>query len=179
MAAVARALGQIWTSLSNEQKVHYQQQAAVEREAVAQATAAWTAAGGVVPSLATTTHTSTSELIFPVARIRKICKLDPDVRGISKEALVMITKAAELCVTKLGTECVKMAHLQNRRKLQIDDVAEVCGVREQFQFLREDITDLHRQHQKMVKTMTTTTKKAVVEADKSTKRLTAYFQSAD
>ena len=74
--------------------------------------------------------------------------MDPDVKGLSKEALLLICKAAELACTKLGKECVRVAQIQNRRKLLPDDIAEVCATREQFMFLREDIRDLARQSNK-------------------------------
>lgn len=83
-------------------------------------------------------------LVFPVARIRKICKLDPEVRGLSKEALLLVTKCAELATAKLGTEAVRVARLQNRRKLLPEDVAHVCAHREQFLFLKDDVKDLVR-----------------------------------
>jgi len=83
-------------------------------------------------------------LLFPVARIRKICKLDPDVKGISKESAILITKATELFTTKLAKECVIMAQMQNRRKLLPEDVVEVCSVKEAFMFLRSDLIDLRK-----------------------------------
>ena len=83
-------------------------------------------------------------MIFPVARIRKICKLDPDVKGISKESALLITKATELFCTKLAKECVIMAQMQNRRKLLPEDVVEVCSVKEAFMFLRSDLVDLRK-----------------------------------
>ena len=155
IAVVARALGHIWSSLSETEKLPYQQVAARERERVQRQVEAWKAAGGVamVPHANhnnnNTNNNNSSDAggttIFPVARIRKICKLDPEVKNLSKEALLLVTKAAELALTKLGRECVKTAQIQNRRKLLPDDVAQVCAVREQFAFLREDIVDLHRQ----------------------------------
>lgn len=83
-------------------------------------------------------------VLFPVARIRKICKLDPDVKGISKESALLITKATELFCTKLAKECVIMAQMQNRRKLLPEDVVEVCSVKEAFMFLRSDLIDLRK-----------------------------------
>jgi DNA-directed RNA polymerase I subunit RPA43 len=133
-------MGQLWNALSTEEKFVYQQQAAHERERIAQALAAWKAAGGVLEL--DTNYPKDGNLVFPLARIRKICKLDPDVRGLSKEALMLVTKCAELATAKLGQECVRVAQLQNRRKLLPDDVAHVCANREQFLFLKEDVRDL-------------------------------------
>ena len=82
------------------------------------------------------------DLIFPLQRVRKICKLDPDVKGISKELALLITKAAELFTSKLGKECVVMAQMQNRRKLMTDDIVTVCSTKEAFMFLRADLQDV-------------------------------------
>jgi DNA-directed RNA polymerase I subunit RPA43 len=92
-------------------------------------------------------QTGEDELIFPVGRIRKICKLDPEVKGMSKESALLISKATELFCSKLGRECVIMAQMQNRRKLVPDDVAEVCSAKEAFMFLRTDMIDLIRAQQ--------------------------------
>jgi hypothetical protein len=44
-----------------------------------------------------------------------------------------------------GVETVRVAQIQNRRKLLPEDVAQVCQSREPFYFLREDILDLARE----------------------------------
>jgi DNA-directed RNA polymerase I subunit RPA43 len=142
VAVVARELGKIWATITVEEKEGYQQQAAQERARVALELEAWTAAGGVAELPA---FKSDGGLILPVARIRKICKLDPEVRNLSKEALLLVTKAAELMTAKLAAETVRVAQIQNRRKLLPDDVAQVCSSREQFVFLRDDIQDLARE----------------------------------
>jgi DNA-directed RNA polymerase I subunit RPA43 len=142
----------MWSAMTPEEKLPYQQRAAVEREQVATATEAWKKAaaaghaivGAIGVDETKPTMANKDVLIFPVARIRKICKLDPEVRGLSKEATLLITKVAELATAKLGLECVQMATIQNRRKLLPEDVAQVCRTREQFMFLREDIVDLQR-----------------------------------
>jgi DNA-directed RNA polymerase I subunit RPA43 len=90
------------------------------------------------------TNNDDDAILFPVARIRKICKLDPDVKGISKESALLITKATELFCAKLGKECVIMAQMQNRRKLLPEDVVEVCSMKEAFMFLRSDLIDLRK-----------------------------------
>ena len=113
--------------------------------------------------------------------MRRICKLDPDVKGLSKEALLLVTKCAELATGKLGIESVQVAQIQNRRKLLPDDVAQVCQTREQFLFLRDDVKDLVREQvvQKDQKDkegnnpQSASTKAA--KAASNTKPLTAFF----
>lgn len=197
MATVARELGRMWAGINDQEREMYQRRAAEERTRVANEFEAWKRAGGgtlgdTTTADGTTTSNSSSNLIIPVARVRKICKLDPEVKGLSKEAIVMITTAAEIFTAKLGTETVKVAQIQNRRKLLPEDVALVCSTREQFMFLREDIADLtraqlqdaaaaaaHRNNNaphnnkpsaKKGETTTTTT-----EAKVSSKPLTSYF----
>lgn len=183
---MARVLGLIWSAMTEEEKLPYQQKAASEREQVAAATEAWKAAGGGCTSVehdAVAASRPDGSLIFPVARIRKICKLDSDVRGLSKEALLLITKAVELAAAKLGLECVKTAQIQNRRKLLPEDVAQVCSAREQFLFLRDDIQDLHRQQQnEAAANKPAINKQSKVKnnmaAAKNSKPMTDYFKAA-
>ena len=155
VAVVAKALGQLWGALTVEEKHVYQEKAAKERERVSKELEEWMAAGGAELLEQQKKQSSLSggngghrdnplAMDFPVARIRKICKLDPDVRGLSKEALLLVTKCSELALSKLGTESVRVAQLQNRRKLLPDDVAHVCSHREQFLFLKDDVKDLLR-----------------------------------
>ena len=163
VATVARILGQRWSAMSDNDKQPYHARAVIERERVMAATEAWkkaaVAAGKTMDH--TTTHLDDStrdnnnkindnggtSIVLPVGRVRKICRLDPDVRGISKEALLLITKATEIVTVQLGQECIKTAHIQNRRTLVPQDIVDVCNVRESFFFLKDDITDLHRQQQ--------------------------------
>ena len=188
-------MGKLWNALSEEDKRPYNEKAAEERERVAQELvvwekefqqyeaelAAWKVAGGELEE-ETGTAAYTSHLIFPVARIKKIAKLDPEVRGISKDALLLITKCAELATSKLGTETVRVARAQNRRKLLPEDVAHVCSSREQFIFLKDDIKDLLRE---MLPTKTDKNDagnaaahnraEANSEAAAGSKRLASYF----
>lgn len=145
MAAVARVMGQLWAGLSPEEKEGYQQKAAKERERIAKELEEWKAAGGVLEQDEKEGNANNSStLVFPMARIRKICRLDPEVRGVGKEALLLITKCAELVTAKMGAETVRVARLQNRRKLLPEDLANVCSHREQFLFLKDDVKDLVR-----------------------------------
>lgn len=173
--AIAKALGQLWATLPDSEKQVYQQKAAAEREQVSQAMEAWKAAGGTVPDVPSPASMShDGGVAFPLNRIRKICKLDPEVRTLSKEALLLVTKAAELALVQVAKETVKVAQIQNRRKLLPEDLVQVCSVRDQFQFLREDIQDLHRKQQKEAAQTKAVNKKEVKVASKP---LTDFFAS--
>jgi histone H3/H4 len=88
-------------------------------------------------------------LAFPLARIRKICRLDPEVKGISKEAAILVTKAAELFTARLGKDTFQMAQMQKKRRtLLVQDVVDVAQLKETFYFLKDDLGDLIRLQQK-------------------------------
>ena len=180
ISAVAKVLGHEWGALPTEEKERYQLMAAEERERVSKELEDYKTAGGVI-EVATK---DPSGLVFPLTRIRNIAKLDPEVKGMSKEAILLITKCAELQLTKLGLESVRVAQSQNRRKLLPEDVAQVCASREQFLFLKEDVKDLLReQKQDNYNTAATSGKpKASDVAKKSAaegaKPMTSYFAKA-
>lgn len=160
----------MWSSLTEEEKRVYQEQSALERERVAQELAKYKLDGIEVNS---PKAVDPNALVFPVARIRKICKLDSEVNGISKEAAMLITKCAELATIRLGKECVKVAQLQNRRKLLPEDLAQVCATRESFLFLREDVKDLVREQKK--DSAKSKPAAAAAASASNSKPLTAYF----
>jgi DNA-directed RNA polymerase I subunit RPA43 len=182
--------------MTNEEKQPYHTKAALEKQRVATETEMWKQAARAagqdisiasdLPAGAPTAHSGS--LILPPGRVRKTCRLDPEVRGISKEALVLITKATERFTVQLGQECVKTAHIQNRRTLLPQDVVDVCQIRECFQFLKDDIQDLHR-HQQQVNADTKASSSAAATKGKgnrgattaatvSTRPLTDYFKPA-
>lgn len=180
---VARVLGQIWSSMSVEEKQTYQLTAAAERERVAADMKAWeedAAASGIAFDSNGENKDNSAALIYPAGRIRKICKLDPEVRGLSKEALLLVTKAAEMFTSLIGKECVRVAQIQNRRKLLPDDVVQVCSSRDRLEFLREDIKDLIRLQQNestSAGVASSRSKGSSKEPPPNMKPITAFFSS--
>ena len=171
VAAVAKALGQLWSTLSPDEKAFYQTKAQTEKDRVAQELAAWEAQAKAL-GLDVPKQDWGDSTIFPHARIRKICKLDPDVKGLSKEALALVTKATEVFLVQLGQETVKVAQIQNRRKLLPQDLAQVCASRSVFGFLRDDMQDLVKQSAAVVAPKA----KVAAVAPTSTKPLTDFFR---
>eukprot|EP00594_Rhizosolenia_setigera_P018783 CAMPEP_0178963680 /NCGR_PEP_ID=MMETSP0789-20121207/15177_1 /TAXON_ID=3005 /ORGANISM="Rhizosolenia setigera, Strain CCMP 1694" /LENGTH=369 /DNA_ID=CAMNT_0020648213 /DNA_START=86 /DNA_END=1195 /DNA_ORIENTATION=+ len=148
VAALARHTGSLWSKLSTEEKQVYQMKAAEEREIVSRQMKEASLLDGTNSDSSKNngdgskrSHSPT-DLTLPHSRIKRIIKLDPEVKGISKEATLMVTKCSELFTEKLALETVKYAQIQNRRKLLPEDTAEVCSNKELFLFLREDIRDL-------------------------------------
>lgn len=153
VAAIGKAIGELWKALTPSDKEPYENQAAKEKMQYSRNkqrlmdAGKWQEKGGGGEDGGGGGGTGGEDgdpdaLIFPLQRVRKICKLDPDVKGISKESTLLITKAAELFTSKLGKECVVMAQMQNRRKLMTDDVVTVCSTKEAFMFLRADLQDV-------------------------------------
>jgi hypothetical protein len=64
------------------------------------------------------------DIIIPQARIRKTMKLDPEVKTVSKDAVVSTTKATELFIAYLGQQALRQARLNrsNVKTLKIGDL---------------------------------------------------------
>jgi DNA-directed RNA polymerase I subunit RPA43 len=144
VAVHAKVLGQLWGNMSVDEKQVYQLKAAEEREAVANHIKALKDAGQFPESGpgGNGDAAKVNELIFPLTRIKKIVKLDPEVKGISKEAMLLISRSAEMFTKQLGENTCRIAQIHNRRKVYPQDVVDACDTGEQYIFLREDMKDL-------------------------------------
>eukprot|EP00536_Pseudo-nitzschia_multiseries_P007044 jgi/Psemu1/286854/fgenesh1_pg.157_\ len=147
VASQAKRIGARWKSIPQSEKERFQALAAREKEVARSELEAYRALYGDQALDDAHAHADNNDdhegdLVFPVARIRKIAKLDPEVKTLSKEALQLVVKSTEMALAKLGAECVKVARIQNRRTLLPEDVAHVCAHRDVFGFLRDDIKDL-------------------------------------
>ncbi|XP_071964378.1 nuclear transcription factor Y subunit gamma-like [Antedon mediterranea] len=78
-------------------------------------------------------HFKTQEL--PLARIKKIMKLDEDVKMISAEAPVLFSKAAEIFISELSLRAWLHTEENKRRTLQRNDIAMAISKYDQFDFL--------------------------------------------
>ena len=72
---------------------------------------------------------------LPLARIKKIMKLDEDVKMISAEAPIIFAKACELFVAELTTRAWIHTEESKRRTLQKNDVASAVSKYDMFDFL--------------------------------------------
>jgi DNA-directed RNA polymerase I subunit RPA43 len=149
---------------------------------VALETEALREAGLLIEDISTGPGGAQSGFVLPVARVRKIVKLDPEVKGLSKEGIQLITKASELFVAALGTSSVQVATLQNRRKIVPDDILQVCETKPNFMFLQEDIRNLideqKAEHKTNEKAKEEAKSKANSEASTGVKPLTSFFASS-
>ena len=62
-----------------------------------------------------------------MGRVRQVCALDDDFRLISKEALLLITKATEMFVTDLSEKSNLCARKNNRKVMYVQDIHEVAN----------------------------------------------------
>lgn len=72
---------------------------------------------------------------LPLARIKKIMKLDEDVKMISAEAPTLFAKAAELFIMELTLRAWLHTEDNKRRTLQRSDIAMAITKYDQFDFL--------------------------------------------
>lgn len=72
---------------------------------------------------------------LPLARIKKIMKLDEDVKMISAEAPMLFSKAAELFIHELTLRAWIHTEDNKRRTLQRNDLAMAITKYDQFDFL--------------------------------------------
>ncbi|XP_060529530.1 nuclear transcription factor Y subunit gamma [Cylas formicarius] len=88
--------------------------------------------------------------VLPLARIKKIMKLDEDVKMISAEAPLLFAKAAEIFIHELTLRAWIHTEDNKRRTLQRNDIAMAITKYDQFDFLidivpREDIKPSRRE----------------------------------
>ena len=78
------------------------------------------------------------ETAIPIARVKKTCKLDPEVKNLSKEATAIIAKATELFTAMMAEESFKISALSGRRTLKTEDIRDCVNRLDQFEWLRDD-----------------------------------------
>ncbi|KAJ9095813.1 hypothetical protein QFC19_007428 [Naganishia cerealis] len=72
---------------------------------------------------------------LPLARIKKVMKSDPEVKMISAEVPVLLSKACEIFIAELTCRAWLVAESHKRRTLQKSDVASAIGFSDMFDFL--------------------------------------------
>lgn len=93
---------------------------------------------------------------LPLARIKKIMKLDEDVKMISAEAPVLFGKACEMFIHELTMRAWVHTEDNKRRTLQRNDIAMAITKYDQFDFLidivpRDDIKPATRKDDSSVR----------------------------
>lgn len=94
---------------------------------------------------------------LPLARIKKIMKLDGDVKMISAEAPMLFSKAAEIFIHELTLRAWLHTEDNKRRTLQRNDIAMAITKYDQFDFLidivpRDELKQSKAQTEQIVRT---------------------------
>ncbi|BFY99675.1 hypothetical protein BsWGS_02715 [Bradybaena similaris] len=105
---------------------------------------------GVIDNIKTLNTNEYKSQELPLARIKKIMKLDEDVKMISAEAPVLFAKAAEIFIRELSLRAWIHTEDNKRRTLQRNDIAMAISKFDQFDFLidivpREELKPSKRQ----------------------------------
>ena len=72
------------------------------------------------------------------SKVRKACKLDPEVKAISRDAVPLITKAVELFVGFLARKCAYTVSLRGQRSIREQDLIQTIFMHESLEFMRID-----------------------------------------
>jgi len=93
------------------------------------------ASGGV---LDLTQLSSSGDLVLPLARVKKVAKMDPDVKNIAKDATLALTKATELFISFLAIRCAQTASLRGAKSMREGDFIHMVHSHKALAFLRDD-----------------------------------------
>lgn len=124
-------------------------------------------------------HVEPGNQILPLARIKKIMKLDEDVKMISAEAPLLFAKACEIFIHELTMRAWLHTDDNKRRTLQRNDIAMAISKYDQFDFLidivpRDEIKP-KKEETTVVVTHTTIPQKAtIVETTAGPQATTTY-----
>lgn len=78
---------------------------------------------------------------FPVSRVQKILKADAELPMVSKEAVFLISVAAEKFIERLAQAGQRTAERQSRATIQERDICAVVRGVEEFTFLWDVLSD--------------------------------------
>lgn len=77
---------------------------------------------------------------LPLGRVKRICKMNPDVEMLNAEALQLMTKAAELFIKEFSNAANQNAAMEKRKTIQPKDLDKAIKKMWEFAFL-EDALD--------------------------------------
>ncbi|RCN42061.1 hypothetical protein ANCCAN_11986 [Ancylostoma caninum] len=78
---------------------------------------------------------------LPTSRVKKICRLDPDLTMIGSDAVLFVTKATELFLTELAKASYTQAVLEKRKTIQTKDIEKAIASKHMFEFLDDTLND--------------------------------------
>jgi len=122
---------------------------------------------------------------IPLAKLKKIMKLDDEVKNISKDSLLLMDKALEYFVAKLGYETARYCYPQ-RKGVKFDDLTNAIRRKEEMQFLKGDINSRYLKSISSSGTASNVSNSSnrnlnrkAVEENKSIAKLSTFFNVKD
>lgn len=125
---------------------------------------------------------------IPLAKLKKIIKLDDEVKHIAKDSVLLMDKALEYFVARLSYETARCSYPQ-RKSVKFDDLTGAIHRNEELQFLKGDINS---KFLKSISSGTTGSKsgdansngiksvnKTSKKEDKSIAKLSSFFNAKD
>ena len=76
---------------------------------------------------------------FPLSKIKKIMKLDPEVKQVGGDAIVSMARCAELFLASLANKSLEVAQDRGTKTISLVDVIHAVQGHECFEFLRLDL----------------------------------------
>lgn len=125
VALVAKALGQRWKTLSDEEKESYKVLAAAANAAAAEEKQKHAVDNPQDEDAAEEQDAGSAEDMLPLALLKRIIHCDSDVSRVSHDALVLIAMSAELFLGSLSKRVLPIAKRQKRRTIKLEDVEQV------------------------------------------------------
>jgi histone H3/H4 len=98
----AKLAGAAWKELDEQTRAEYQSKAKLLKQ-----------------EKANVEQDNSAKLLFPLANVKRIAKLDPEVKNISKDALLMIAKATECFVETCAQRTSAIARSNNKKTIEL------------------------------------------------------------
>ena len=76
---------------------------------------------------------------FPLNKIKKIMKLDPDVKQIASDAILAVTRCTEMFLASIVTKSYETSERRGTKTVHLADVIHSVQTTDCFEFLRLDI----------------------------------------
>jgi len=87
-----------------------------------------------------TGESGVDELVqIPLTRIKKLMKLDPDVKQLAGDAILAVSRCTELFLSSLVNKCHETSERRGMKTIHLADVIHTVQTRDCFEFLRLDL----------------------------------------
>ncbi|CAM9821029.1 unnamed protein product [Scytosiphon promiscuus] len=181
-----KILSEMWKALGEEEVARYAKLAAEDKERMKSELAA----AGLTKLPSKNSNASASvpggatSLVLPLARVRKTVRLDPAVGNISKEGLLLVTKATEVFMAFVADHAWKIGRQTGRKSVRPCDVADFVFTSPEMYWLKDEFRDERSSVKKQSKPEASGAKGAgagrtgVVAVPKAANPITSFFKKA-